>query len=521
MAVTQYIGARYIPVLADPPEWNDTREYEPLTVVLYQGDTYISRQAVPIGAQITNANFWLHAADYNAQIAQYRNEVYAFDARITQNAADISSEVSARTTADTALDGRITQNATDISDEVSARTTADTALDGRITQNATDISNETTARIAADAALDARITQNATDISNETTARIDSDMQLASSISSEEAARIEADNVLSHKISSIFNNTAISSKKIVVIGDSLTSATGATVNWPTVIKNEFMCEVYNYATPKQGIITVANGGNFTTQLDRAVADSSFNNNEVTDVIIMGGFNDYMNDATQLQTATTALCNAARTSFPNAVIHVGAMLKGVNPLDWANGGASTSQNRSLLIAPIQSGALAAYSNVIPHPWNWLMPYPNTATDTVHVNNDGQQVIARNVISYLKTGQVPSFRAQKITRFTGNVVDHGTFMIVTDGETVTLSGSLTTTSADNNSQVYIFDLPPWAHNGGNTAYGMNMIGAGGYHNKNASTMRNAGSNMVISGDSVMLGYTYGSADYWFNASWPYGI
>ena len=33
MAVTQYIGARYVPLFADPMHWDSTRTYEPLTVV--------------------------------------------------------------------------------------------------------------------------------------------------------------------------------------------------------------------------------------------------------------------------------------------------------------------------------------------------------------------------------------------------------------------------------------------------------------------------------------------------------
>ena len=165
MAVTQYIGARYVPLFADPAEWTSTREYEPLTVVLYQGASYTSRQAVPIGIDISNDDFWVRTADYNAQVNQYRQEVQTFDARITANATAISDEVSARTAADTALQGSIdaetsaredaiTQLSTDISDEVSARTAADTSL-----QDSFDASmlQETNARIAADNALSLRI----------------------------------------------------------------------------------------------------------------------------------------------------------------------------------------------------------------------------------------------------------------------------------------------------------------------------------------------------------------------------
>jgi len=74
MAVTQYIGARYVTKFADPIEWSNTKTYEPLTVVQHQGDSYVSKQAVPIGVDITDARYWLHWSDYNAQVEQYRRE---------------------------------------------------------------------------------------------------------------------------------------------------------------------------------------------------------------------------------------------------------------------------------------------------------------------------------------------------------------------------------------------------------------------------------------------------------------
>ena len=75
MEVTQYIGSRYVPMLADPIEWSSANAYEPLTIVLYQGNSYTSRQAVPVGVAITNEDFWACTGNYNAQIEAYRQEV--------------------------------------------------------------------------------------------------------------------------------------------------------------------------------------------------------------------------------------------------------------------------------------------------------------------------------------------------------------------------------------------------------------------------------------------------------------
>ena len=73
MATTQYIGARYVPIIVG--EWDKTRTYEPLMVVTYQGASYTSRQYVPAGIEITNESYWVLSANYNAQIEAYRKEV--------------------------------------------------------------------------------------------------------------------------------------------------------------------------------------------------------------------------------------------------------------------------------------------------------------------------------------------------------------------------------------------------------------------------------------------------------------
>lgn len=74
----QYIGARYVPLLGRKDEtsieWDNAAPYEPLTIVLYQGNSYTSRQYVPVGVEITNQEFWAMTGNYNAQIEQYRQD---------------------------------------------------------------------------------------------------------------------------------------------------------------------------------------------------------------------------------------------------------------------------------------------------------------------------------------------------------------------------------------------------------------------------------------------------------------
>lgn len=77
----QYVGARYVPIFGrkdeDSIEWDNTGTYEPLSIVLYQGNSYTSRQYVPVGVEITNQEFWALTGNYNAQVEQYRRETAA------------------------------------------------------------------------------------------------------------------------------------------------------------------------------------------------------------------------------------------------------------------------------------------------------------------------------------------------------------------------------------------------------------------------------------------------------------
>lgn len=75
---TQYIGSRYVPIFGrigeTSIEWDNKTPYEPLTIVLNQGNSYTSRQYVPSGIDITDTAYWANTGNYNAQIEQYRTE---------------------------------------------------------------------------------------------------------------------------------------------------------------------------------------------------------------------------------------------------------------------------------------------------------------------------------------------------------------------------------------------------------------------------------------------------------------
>ncbi len=87
MTVREYIGARYVPLFMG--DWDNSATYEPLSIVQYQGNSYTSRQSVPVGIEITNTVYWALTGNYNAQVEQYRQEV--------QTVADSLDDVVAKT----------------------------------------------------------------------------------------------------------------------------------------------------------------------------------------------------------------------------------------------------------------------------------------------------------------------------------------------------------------------------------------------------------------------------------------
>lgn len=82
-----YIGARYVPIFNGT--WNNSKKYEPLVIVEYQGNSYTSKTYVPIGIDINNTEYWALTGNYNAQVEAYRQEVE----QLKQQVNDFGGEI--------------------------------------------------------------------------------------------------------------------------------------------------------------------------------------------------------------------------------------------------------------------------------------------------------------------------------------------------------------------------------------------------------------------------------------------
>ena len=84
-----YVGHRYVPKMFG--EWDNSKLYEPLSIVQYQGASFTSRQYVPVGVEITNEEYWVLTGNYNAQVEQYRQDVRNLNEKVIENVTAIDT----------------------------------------------------------------------------------------------------------------------------------------------------------------------------------------------------------------------------------------------------------------------------------------------------------------------------------------------------------------------------------------------------------------------------------------------
>ena len=96
-----YVGMRYVPLFDG--DWVDSKDYEPLTVVSLNGNSYTSKTFVPAGVSPDgNPEYWAETGNYNAQIEAYRQEVLRYNDRIQAN-TDAIAALDAKEDADVKL----------------------------------------------------------------------------------------------------------------------------------------------------------------------------------------------------------------------------------------------------------------------------------------------------------------------------------------------------------------------------------------------------------------------------------
>ena len=420
MATTQYIGARYVPLFADPYEWDDAREYEPLTVVYSNGNSYTSKQYVPTGTPLTDENYWAITGNYNSQVEQYRKETKAVSDKydtVAKNANDALSLAQTNESDIAANDAKLAGTAesglkTLITDETERATNSEKKLSDSI---AAESERAKAAEIA-----------NADAIETETNRAKAAEIANAGAIETETNRAKARENELDAKISKNGYN-------VITIGDSYSQAESELNTWPYWLHQlDASINVQNYGVSGAGFNVSTKL--FHDQLQNA-HNSIQNPDSINYIVIAGGRNDIM-DESAATTRITALCTDARAWFPNARVIIIPML-------WDN--SSIRENELAKINAISKAGNRNGADVVMGAWIWGKGEPDYyQSNDIHPNAKGAKVMAGYILSAIKGTYSPRYERGHYN-WRGAKFD----CVLHDNlVTVNISGDMNTTYASTN-------------------------------------------------------------------------
>lgn len=402
MTTTQYIGARYVPLFAEPIDWDNKREYEPLTIVYWQGNSYTSRQAVPKGVDIFNDDYWALTGNYNAQIEQYRKEVATFNQRITDNSNAIKTEATTRKEADDALRTRLVT--------VEGITNGlGTASKRGVTANITD----------QDPYADALVTSAAVyGVTHSNTVKIN-----------EINARLGAP------------------KKAILIGDSYLRTYSNNIGWGDAFADITGFECSKYKAGDAGFINLGGGSepeaglNFNGMLEKAKNERTTDQRKDIDYVVCQGLiNDLQTNkgASDIVSAVQTFARNARAWFPNAKIII---TTGIASTKYVNSPVAVSVNNALKNNMPQGVLFAADSFM----WFWGLDSSYNRGDNIHPSEIGYNYLASkiaNVALYGNTVITRSLTSSQILKILEDSQPNITNWVSSDAWDITLTGNVIT-------------------------------------------------------------------------------
>lgn len=198
----------------------------------------------------------------------------------------------------------------------------------------------------------------------------------------------------------LISGTATPATKYLLIGDSYGdgySHDGNNSGWCEYFAQAMGLSSSQYEARHQGGSGFANGG-FLARLNSATGTG------FTDIIVLGGFNDYNATAQNIDTAISAFCSRARTLFPYCRIHVGCVgwiKQGTGESAYSNWQAVRDEITGKVLPAYQ--ACAKYgAQYIAFSEYLLNDSLMTNTDGYHPGEDGNKAIAHGIMNAAKTG-----------------------------------------------------------------------------------------------------------------------
>ncbi len=193
-------------------------------------------------------------------------------------------------------------------------------------------------------------------------------------------------------------------RKYIFIGDSYgsgyTEYDGVLTAWTTYLPTYLGLEEEDYyamAVPGAGFVNGNRcGRDFLCQLEYVTEQEVRfeEKNEITDIVVLGGYNDQTYTAEEIGAAISDFCAYAKANYPNATVRVGAV-----------GWSTKEENKNQIL----KNSIPAYKSVINYGGAYLYNteflgrcQENFVSDGIHPNQNGQIQISRGVAEALIDG-----------------------------------------------------------------------------------------------------------------------
>lgn len=183
-------------------------------------------------------------------------------------------------------------------------------------------------------------------------------------------------------------------KKFLLIGDSYAEGytpDGNVTSWQQHFIN--LTGLSNTIRKYQGgagFVNISNNKTFQTLLEEVTDD-----NNITDIVVLGGYNDTSYNNQQIYNAIKAFQLKANEKFPNANIYIGAV-------GWSKDGSKIYTLNNLILRYKTNAPLCNCGYLKNIEYSLHEYFASFSSDGIHPNGHGQYWIATNLIQALLTG-----------------------------------------------------------------------------------------------------------------------
>lgn len=239
-----------------------------------------------------------------------------------------------------------------------------------------------------------------TSLSNQMTTANNNISTLQSDVSTLEENVESLQEINYTKINDLKNRT------FILIGDSYGTGQNEsgtpTTSWIQLFKNNVNATIYSNAINGIGFTTTPSFTNALSQVE--VPDHS----KVTDIIVLGGYNDTSNPTTGMESFMTYV----KTNYPNAIVRLGH-------IGWSR---DSNKNLSLVQYKTVYKTICEYGGFYLGELEYVLhDYSNFVSDGFHPNQKGQQDICNALLNTLLGNHSSTFNVFNFPQLTNKLVN----------------------------------------------------------------------------------------------------